>query len=88
MPLSSLTDDELDQLFAGITLERYTSETIIDLPILNKELQRIRRQGYAIDLGEGTRMYVVLLPLSAITKVKWWQPSASPDPTPELPIII
>lgn len=52
MLLSSLTEDELDRLFEGVALERYTSETITDLPILKKELQRIRRQGYAIDLGE------------------------------------
>ncbi|GEA15590.1 IclR family transcriptional regulator [Moorella sp. E308F] len=52
MLLSSLTDEELDKLFAGVQLEQYTSETITDVAILKKELQRIRRQGYAIDLGE------------------------------------
>lgn len=52
MLLSSLSDDEYDQLFAGVELEQYTSETITDVAILKKELQRIRRQGYAIDLGE------------------------------------
>jgi DNA-binding IclR family transcriptional regulator len=52
MLLSSLTDEELENLLAGVQLEQYTSETIKDVAALKKELQRIRRQGYAIDLGE------------------------------------
>ncbi|MDK2821378.1 MAG: hypothetical protein PWP31_1343 [Clostridia bacterium] len=52
MLLSSLSDDELDKLFANVKLEKYTSETIDDVEILKKELKRIRKQGYAIDLGE------------------------------------
>jgi DNA-binding IclR family transcriptional regulator len=52
MLLSSLSDEDYDRLFAGVKLEHYTSETITDVNILKKELQRIRSQGYAIDLGE------------------------------------
>ncbi len=52
MLLSALPEDELEKIFAGIQLEQYTSETITDKAMLKKELQRIRRQGYAIDLGE------------------------------------
>lgn len=52
MLLSSLTDEELEKLLTGVQLEQFTSETIIDAAILRKELQRIRRQGYAIDQGE------------------------------------
>ncbi|NLW07706.1 MAG: IclR family transcriptional regulator [Clostridia bacterium] len=52
MLLSSLTDEELEKLLAGVQLEQYTNETINDVDVLKKELQRIRRQGYAIDLGE------------------------------------
>lgn len=52
MLLSSLKDEELEKILAGVQLEQFTAETINDAAILKKELQRIRRQGYAIDLGE------------------------------------
>jgi DNA-binding IclR family transcriptional regulator len=33
-------------------LKRYTDETITDVEMLKKELERIRKQGYALDMGE------------------------------------
>jgi len=52
MLLSHVEESKFDKLFKDVKLEQYTNETIADLDILKKELQRIYRQGYAIDLGE------------------------------------
>lgn len=50
--LSGLGDASLNQLFAGVTLERLTERTITTLPELHRELAVVRAQGFATDHGE------------------------------------
>jgi DNA-binding IclR family transcriptional regulator len=46
---------EQDRILSTIELKRYTNETITDRDILKKELERVRKQGYALDMGERER---------------------------------
>lgn len=50
--LSYLGSQELERLFKSRKLEKYTPNTITDPELLKKELEKIRRQGYALDLEE------------------------------------
>ncbi len=50
--LAGLSDEELDRLFGGRLLKRYTTRTITDLDRLRQELARVRRDGFALDFGE------------------------------------
>lgn len=50
--LASLEDEELDKILNKMPLERFTSKTITDPALLRKELARVRKNGYALDLGE------------------------------------
>jgi len=50
--LSGLTDEELEKLLEGITLEYKTPNTITDPAVLLKELRRARRRGWACDNEE------------------------------------
>lgn len=50
--LAYLPADVLDELFAGIQLERYTSKTLPSLDALKAALERIRAVGYAADNEE------------------------------------
>ena len=50
--LASLPDEELDRLLDGRILKRYTTRTITDPARLRQELERIRRDGFALDFGE------------------------------------
>lgn len=43
---------EIELLFAKHPLERYTPQTITELPLLLQELSRVRSQGYALDIEE------------------------------------
>lgn len=52
--LAGLSDQELDRLFDGVTLEGYTATTIVDLEQLRAVLLEIRRLGYATDNEEHT----------------------------------
>jgi DNA-binding IclR family transcriptional regulator len=52
--LSQLPAAELDALFAGVTLERFTPNTITDFAALTEELAETRRRGYAVDRQEVT----------------------------------
>lgn len=49
--LAGLSDDQLSALLER-PLEKFTSETITDAATLRKEIEKIREQGYALDLGE------------------------------------
>lgn len=50
--LSTLDDGELRRRLSGVTLRRFTSRTIVEVPELLAELARIRRLGYATDEEE------------------------------------
>jgi DNA-binding IclR family transcriptional regulator len=50
--LSGLDDDELRRRLDGVTLPRFTDQTITDPDRLEQELRRIRQRGYGTDEGE------------------------------------
>ncbi len=50
--LSGLSDQELRTYLRSIKLIPYTEKTITDLKVLEKEIQRVRREGYSTDLEE------------------------------------
>jgi len=51
---------ELEQLFEGTTLTRYTDRTICDLDLLAEELAAVRERGYALDREENESNVVCL----------------------------
>lgn len=53
--LASLSAEEQDRILSSMELKRYTNETITDVEILKKELERVAKQGYALDMGERER---------------------------------
>ncbi|MGF7186933.1 DNA-binding IclR family transcriptional regulator [Desulfitispora alkaliphila] len=50
--LAGLPQEKLEQIINKIELKKYTNETITDVEMLKKELDRVRKQGYAFSLGE------------------------------------
>ncbi|MDW7675335.1 MAG: IclR family transcriptional regulator [Bacillota bacterium] len=50
--LAYLPDNLQDKLLAQLNLVQYTNETIVEIDKLKKELERVKQQGYAFDLGE------------------------------------
>ena len=50
--LAELQDNELQLILRYLRLEPVTPNTIIDKKTLLKELEKVRKQGYAISLGE------------------------------------
>ena len=52
--LSELSIDKIMEIYKGKTLNAYTKRTITNLDKLMDELKKIRKQEYAIDLGEHT----------------------------------
>jgi DNA-binding IclR family transcriptional regulator len=52
--LAGLGDDELDRLFHGVALERFTEHTVRDYEALKVELEAIRNRGYGTDDEEYT----------------------------------
>jgi IclR family KDG regulon transcriptional repressor len=50
--LAWLPDDELSVLFKEVKMIQYTENTISKLPILKRELKKIREQGFSIDNQE------------------------------------
>lgn len=50
--LAYLPPETLDRVISSIQFEKFTSETIDDAEKLKMELEKIRRDGYALDLGE------------------------------------
>ena len=53
--LSGLDDGQLTELLDGVTLERFTRNTLVSVPELLSEVRRIRQRGY----GEDNEEYVV-----------------------------
>lgn len=47
--LSCLSDNQLEQMIARISMRRLTEKTITDVSALKQELELIRNRGYAID---------------------------------------
>lgn len=47
--LAALPDTELRELFSGVEMEHFTPTSISTLPALEREVARIRQNGYAID---------------------------------------
>ncbi|MBS3897356.1 MAG: IclR family transcriptional regulator [Dethiobacter sp.] len=50
--LAYLPSEELHRVLGTMELKRYTNETITDVESLKKELERTRKQDYALDMGE------------------------------------
>lgn len=50
--LAYFSEEKLEKYFKEIELEPLTQNTIIDRDLLRQELKTIRRQGYAVSLGE------------------------------------
>lgn len=50
--LSGLDADEVEKIVAEKGLQKFTDNTITGLAALNRELERVRRQGYAVDNEE------------------------------------
>ncbi|MGI5920820.1 MAG: IclR family transcriptional regulator [Syntrophomonadaceae bacterium] len=50
--LAGLSPEDLNKYISHVNLQKFTSDTITDPAMLVKELARVRREGYALDLGE------------------------------------
>lgn len=50
--LAGLSHQEISRYLARVELQKFTSETITDPSMLMKELENIRKNAYALDLGE------------------------------------
>lgn len=62
--LAYLDQDELDRRLSGVELNRFTKTTITDKHQLRKNLQEVRRGGFAIDDSEHTPgVYCVAVPV-------------------------
>ncbi|MCR3922128.1 MAG: IclR family transcriptional regulator [Firmicutes bacterium] len=62
--LAYLPPADQERILATLELTPYTNETITDMEILKKELERIRKQGYALDMGEREKdMRCVAVPI-------------------------
>jgi DNA-binding IclR family transcriptional regulator len=51
--LAQLTDDEIDTLLPA-ELVRYTPQTVVDRAELHRELDEVRKRGYAVEHEQGT----------------------------------
>lgn len=64
MLLAMLDSEELDRRLDGVTLQSFTEATISDTDDLRAMVAKIRRRGYAEDLGEYTiGLYCVAVPV-------------------------
>ena len=50
--LAFMNPIHLPEIMAGLKLEKYTPATVVEPEALERELEKIRRQGYAIEEGE------------------------------------
>jgi IclR family transcriptional regulator, KDG regulon repressor len=50
--LAFLSEEQLNKILSTSDLKAYTPNTIIDIPALLSELEKIRRQGYSVSHGE------------------------------------
>ncbi|HEY9055346.1 MAG TPA: IclR family transcriptional regulator [Rectinemataceae bacterium] len=46
------SSEELESLFGGRKLERFTERTLTDIDALRRELEDVKRKGYAVDIEE------------------------------------
>jgi DNA-binding IclR family transcriptional regulator len=47
--LAFTPEEEREEFLKGVTLEKFTEHSIVDRPMLMKELEKIRRDGYSVD---------------------------------------
>jgi IclR family KDG regulon transcriptional repressor len=47
--MAFLPEEKINEIIREDGLERFTENTIIDLPLLKQELEKVRKRGYAID---------------------------------------
>ena len=47
--LAQMTPEQRKRLLAHAPLERFTANTLVDLPRLERELKRVQREGHAVD---------------------------------------
>jgi len=52
--LSGMKTDEIEWLFEGVEMKKFTEKTLTDLPSLIKEVEKVRAAGYAVDNEEQT----------------------------------
>ncbi|MCF6097467.1 IclR family transcriptional regulator [Thermovorax subterraneus] len=50
--LAFLKDHEIDEFLGTVKLKKFTANTITEPSLLRKEIEKIRRRGYALDLEE------------------------------------
>ncbi len=50
--LSSLPEERIDRILANTDFKKHTNETITDIKQFKKELERVQKEGYALDWGE------------------------------------
>lgn len=50
--LATLPDEELNEIIDHLEFMKFTNETIDNADMLRREIEKIRRDGYALDLGE------------------------------------
>ncbi len=50
--LAFLPEERLEQVLSEITFKKFTNETILTPEALRKELERVKRDGFALDWGE------------------------------------
>ncbi|TDC91172.1 IclR family transcriptional regulator [Saccharopolyspora aridisoli] len=63
--MATMPSDEVTQLLSRTAMNPQTERTITEVETMHEELDRIRKQGYAIDDGEqevGVRCYAVAVP--------------------------
>ncbi|MBQ0922937.1 MULTISPECIES: IclR family transcriptional regulator [Saccharopolyspora] len=63
--MATMPSDEVTQLLSRTAMNPQTERTITEVEAMHEELDRIRKQGYAIDDGEqevGVRCYAVAVP--------------------------
>ena len=62
--MAYIPEEALDRIISEKGLPRFTENTITDPTELKKELQKIRKRGYAMDLGESEKdVHCVAAPL-------------------------
>lgn len=50
--LAGLSEEEFSRYLRNVTLRGFTSDTITDPITLTREINRVKKEGYALDLGE------------------------------------
>ena len=90
--ISTLSDDNLDKLFGGRVLARFTSKTISSLTALKAHLALVRANGFAVNDEEqvaGVRAVAVPLldPIGAVVASVSVRGSTGQIPSPRVPVL-